>query len=219
MYPSCWRGRVRATVGCGEGCGVDAEAAAAAAAVVGTCSSGDPWRRPSCVPCQLCAGWSGPPGSAPHWLCAGAQTYAPDQHWRSAEHCSPASGIPADIPGHLLRSCDRQHARDLRDEEREDKGKGEREERRVGSMQERGESSPTQACRKILRWRRTYTQQAHIGGNKWSREGEWKYKVQERAREKEREKWDGMLDYLPPGQSSSLQNYWFQMLREEKLEK
>lgn len=28
-----------------------------------------------------------------------------------------------------------------------------------------------------------------------------------KVREKERKKWDGMLDYLPPGRSSSLQNY------------
>ena len=55
-----------------------------------------------------------------------------------------------------------------------------------------------------------HTEQAHIGGNKWSRgneSGENKaQRGQQRDRERGRKKWDGMLDYLPPGRSSSCRN-------------
>lgn len=70
---------------------------------------------------------------------------APGRHWRNGERCSPASGILADTPSHLSRSCDCHHARDLRDEDRrvewEDKGKedkkgrDERRKERVKSVQ------------------------------------------------------------------------------------
>lgn len=110
--PSCSRERGRAMGVCGVGCGGDAAAAVAAAA--GTCSSGDPWRHPSYVPCQLCGGWSGPPGSGRRWLCGDAPMCAPSQHLRSAGRCSPASGTPVDTPGHLWILSDRRHARDLK---------------------------------------------------------------------------------------------------------
>lgn len=144
MYPSCWHARGRAMGVCDGGCGEDA--AAVAAAAVGTCSSGGPWRHPSYVPCLLCGGWSEPPDSGQQWLCGDALLCAPSQRLRSAGHCSPASGIPVDTPGHLWRLSDRRHAQNLKVRTEKGKGKGIKEEKEGKECKE-DESSHTKAER------------------------------------------------------------------------
>lgn len=80
--------------------------------------------------------------------------------------------------------------------------KEDRKGRKAGRKEEKGgedaegcESPATQACRRFTR--------TQING---AGKGEIRYRG---VKEGDREKWDEMLDYLPPGQSGSLHNYRF----------
>lgn len=211
--PSCSRERGRAMGVCGVGCGGDAAAAVAAAA--GTCSSGDPWRHPSYAPCQLCGGWSGPPGSGRRWLCGDALMCAPSQHLRSADRCSPASGTPVDTPGHLWILSDRRHAQDLKMRTEKEKGwVGRGGQRRKGRESVQDESSHKNAQRFQAY---THAKQTRTSESKWSRNKDVEKSQKENKRERERD--GGMLDYLPSGQNDSPKDSSFFLSCEWKKKK
>lgn len=169
--------------GCGGGCGGDAAAAVAAAA--GTCSSGGPWRHPSYVPCQLCGGWSGPPGSGRRWLCGDAPMCAPSQHLRSADRCSPASGTPVDTPGHLWILSDRRHAQDLEMRTEKERGwVGRGDQRRKGRKSVQGRWILTQTHTKI-----SGIHTCQTDTHKWKQMKQKQGRGKKPEREQERARW------------------------------